>query len=245
MSVAEVNQELLAGQPVTVLESGPANNTFLLCSGIKILLMETANCQLDRDLTNPNLKPIMCAQFNHNGSVLIHAGLDGTIGMTDMHRGELLCFWTVHSSPITAIGLTSDQTGYKLPPFFQSNVYDISHFSLWSLAEDNVMAFSNIVTLNDKTWEGQLPFSEDRSSLVSRKTFKLSSDGKFFLTNSNGGSFIYKLPCVTSTVVKFQKILELRSEEEVTSVSWSPGECGPVLSGDCHGNINIYTLLSQ
>ena len=111
MSVVEVSQDLLAGQPVTVLESGPANNTFLLCAGIKILLMETANCQLDRDLSHPSLKPIVCAQFNHNGSVLIHAGQDGKIGMTDLHRGELLCVWSVHSAPITAIGLTTDQTG--------------------------------------------------------------------------------------------------------------------------------------
>ena len=111
MSVAEVSQELLAGQSVNVLKSGPTYNTFLLCSGIKILLMETANCQLDRDLSHPSLKPIVCAQFNHNGSILIHAGQDGKVGMTDMHRGELLCVWSVHSSPITAIGLTTDQTG--------------------------------------------------------------------------------------------------------------------------------------
>ena len=111
ISVAEVSQDLLAGQTVAVLESGPANNTFLLCSGIKILLMETANCTLHTDLSHPSLKPVVCAQFNHNGSVLIHGGLDGKIGMTDLHRGELLCVWSVHSSPITAIRLTPDHTG--------------------------------------------------------------------------------------------------------------------------------------
>jgi len=227
MSVVEVSQELLGGQPVTVLESGPTYNTFLLCSGIKILLMETANCQLDRDLSHPSLKPIVCAQFNHNGSVLIHAGVDGKIGMTDLHRGELLCVWSVHTSSITAIGLTTDQTG------------------LWSLAEDNVMAFSNIIKLNDKTWEGQLPISEEKTSKVTKKTFNLSSDGYFFLTNSDGGSVIYRLPSVGSGNVQFEKILELRSEEVVTSVSWSAGECGPVLTGDSHGNVNIFTLLSQ
>ena len=111
ISLAEVSQDLLAGQTVAVLESGPTNNTFLLCSGIKILLMETANCRLQTDLSHPSLKPVVCAQFNHNGSVLIHGGQDGKIGMTDLHRGELLCVWAVHSSPITAIRLTNDQTG--------------------------------------------------------------------------------------------------------------------------------------
>ena len=111
ISVAEVSQDLLAAQTVSVLESGPTYSNFLLCSGIKILLMETANCKLQTDLSHPSLKPVVCAQFNHNGSVLIHGGQDGKIGMTDLHRGELLCVWAVHSSPITAIRLTNDQTG--------------------------------------------------------------------------------------------------------------------------------------
>ena len=113
------------------------------------------------------------------------------------------------------------------------------------MAEDNVLAFSNIVRLNDKTWEGQMPVSEERSNKVSSKSFKLSSDGNFFLTNSDGGATIYRLPSVSSAEVKFDKILELRSDEVVTSLSWGQGECGPVLAGDSHGNVNIFTLLSQ
>ena len=113
------------------------------------------------------------------------------------------------------------------------------------MAEENVLAFSNIIKLNDKTWEGRLPFSEERSSKVRRKTLNLSSDGDFFLTNSDGGSSIYRLPSLSSGHVELEKILELRGEEVVTSLTWSGAECGPVLTGDCQGNVNIFTLLSQ
>ena len=107
------------------------------------------------------------------------------------------------------------------------------------------MAFSNIIKLNDKTWEGKLPSSEEKTDRDVKRTFNLSYDGDFFLTNSVGGSTIYRLPSVTSGNVNFEKILELRSDEVVTSISWSSGECGPVITGDSHGNINIFTLLSQ
>ena len=113
------------------------------------------------------------------------------------------------------------------------------------MAEENILAFSNIIKLNDKTWEGRLPFSEERSGKVTRKTLSLSSDGDFFLTNSDGGSNIYRLPSLSSEPVQFEKILELRGEEVVTSLTWSGAECGPVLTGDCQGNVNIFTLLSQ
>ena len=113
------------------------------------------------------------------------------------------------------------------------------------MAEENILAFSNIIKLNDKTWEGQLPVSEERSSKVTRKTLSLSADGDFFLTNSDGGSNIYRLPSLSSDKVQFEKILELRGEEVVTSLTWSGGECGPVLTGDSQGNVNIFTLLSQ
>ena len=116
---------------------------------------------------------------------------------------------------------------------------------MWSLGEENILAFSNIIKLNDKTWEGRLPVSEERSSKVTRKTFNLSSDGDFFLTNCDGGSNIYRLPSLSSDNVQFEKILELRGEEVVTSLTWSGGECGPVLTGNGQGNVNIFTLLSQ
>ena len=90
MSVAEVAGELLAGQAVAVLQSGPGPAAFLLCAGIKILLMDTGTCSLDRDLSHPGLNPITCAQFNHNGTLVIHAGVDGKLGMTDPNKGELL-----------------------------------------------------------------------------------------------------------------------------------------------------------
>ena len=113
------------------------------------------------------------------------------------------------------------------------------------MAEENILAFSNIIKLNDKTWEGRLPFSEERSGKVTRKTLNLSSDGDFFLTNSDGGSNIYRLPSLSSELVQFEKILELKGEEVVTSLTWSGADCGPVLTGDCQGNVNIFTLLSQ
>ena len=113
------------------------------------------------------------------------------------------------------------------------------------MAEEHILAFSNIIKLNDKTWEGRLPFSEERSGKVTRKTLNLSSDGDFFLTNSDGGSNIYRLPSLSSELVQFEKILELRGEEVVTSLTWSGADCGPVLTGDCQGNVNIFTLLSQ
>ena len=113
------------------------------------------------------------------------------------------------------------------------------------MAEENILAFSNIIKLNDKTWEGRLPDSEERSSKVTRKTLSLSADGDFFLTNSDGGSNIYRLPSLSSDKVQFEKILELRGEDVVTSLTWSGGECGPVLTGDSEGNVNIFTLLSQ
>ena len=96
MSVAEVSQDLLSGNSVTVLKSGPSSSTFLLCAGVKMLLLDTANCRLDRDLSHPSLTPVTCATFNHNGNVLIHASIDGKVGMTDLNRGELLCVWSVH-----------------------------------------------------------------------------------------------------------------------------------------------------
>ena len=81
MSVAEVSQDLVSGNAVSVLQSGPSPASFLLCAGTKILLLDTGTCQLDRDLSHPSLNPVTCAQFNHNGNVLIHASIDGKISI--------------------------------------------------------------------------------------------------------------------------------------------------------------------
>jgi len=232
MSVAEVSQDLLSGNSVTVLKSGPSSSTFLLCAGVKMLLLDTANCRLDRDLSHPSLTPVTCATFNHNGNVLIHASIDGKVGMTDLNRGELLCVWSVHSSPVTSIVLNIDQTG------------------IWSLSSDYVMAFSNIVKTNDKVWESSLPSNSERTNNTKvSPNICISSDGDHVLTNSFGEANIFKLPNVSSTDEenKLEMTLSLSRGEtsQVSSVLWSSGDCIPALCGLTDGSVKIFTLLSQ
>ena len=227
MSIAEVSPELLSGSPVSVLESGPSPATFLLCAGIKILLMDTVHCRLERDLSHPSLNPVTCAQFNHNGSVLIHAGADGKLGMTDLHRGELLCVWSVHSAPVTSIRLNNDQTG------------------VWSMAEDAVLAFSNIVRSNEKVWESG---ARSAPAVTTRPVFSMSSDCDHVLTNESGAASLIKLSPVPGANTDLETVLTLSSGDQgpvTTSVLWCTGDCSPALTGDNTGNIVIYTLLRQ
>jgi len=233
MSVAEVSQDLLSGNSVTVLQSGPSSSTFLLCAGVKMLLLDTANCRLDRDLSHESLTPVTCATFNHNGNVLIHASIDGKVGMTDLNRGELLCVWSVHSSPVTCIVLNNDQTG------------------VWSVSADYVMAFSNIVKTNDKVWEATLPgYSELITNTKVTPAICISSDGDHILTNSYGEANICKLPNVSGTEKEkhdLEMTLSLTRGDtcQVSSVLWSSGDCVPALCGLKDGSVKIFTLLSQ
>ena len=184
MSVAEVAGELLAGQAVAVLQSGPGPAAFLLCAGIKILLMDTGTCSLDRDLSHPGLNPITCAQFNHNGTLVIHAGVDGKLGMTDPNKGELLCVWSAHSVPVTSISLNSDLTG------------------VWSLAEDGSVVFSSIIrSHHNKVWEGVIPpeGAKDGQGPSARITFSIASDSEHILTNARGSATIFQLPRTSET----------------------------------------------
>ena len=237
MSVAEVPGELLSGQAVSVLKSGPGPATFLLCSGIKILLMETGTCSLERDLSHPGLKPVTCAQFNHNGTVLIHAGIDGKLGMTDPNKGELLCVWLAHSFPVTSISLNSDLTG------------------VWSLAEDRSLVFSSIIrSHHNKVWETLIPQQMDGAKddqEAVRGTFSVGPDSDHILTNAGGTAAIFQLPPVTETEATdsgVSRTLALTKVEEagaVTSVLWGSGDCCPALTGHQDGAVSIYTLLAQ
>ena len=234
MSVAEVPGELLSGQSVSVLQSGPGPATFLLCAGIKILLMETGTCSLERDLSHPGLKPVTCAQFNHNGTVLIHAGVDGKLGMTDPNKGELLCVWLAHSAAVTSISLNSDLTG------------------VWSLAEDRSLVFSSIIrSHHNKVWESLIPqedVTNDQDAV--RGTFSVGPDSEHILTNAGGGAAIFQLPRVTETEVspsELSRTLALTKAEAgpVTSVLWGSGDCCPALTGHRDGTVSIHTLLAQ
>ena len=229
MSVAEVPPDLISGHPVTVLQPGPSSATFLLIAGLKVLIMETANCKLDKDLSQASLTNISCAQFNHNGNILIHGGMDGKVGMTDVSRGELLCTWSVHQRPVTSLRLNNDQTG------------------VWSLAGDSSLAFSNIVRTNDKVWEGLVVGPEKYQDV--KPSLCVSSSSDHMLTNCGGSASIYRLPNISGTdssepETKLEKMLTLTSEG-VSSVLWCGGECSPAITGHHQGQINIYTLLTQ
>ena len=236
MSVAEVPGELLSGQSVSVLQSGPGPGTFLLCAGIKILLMETGTCSLERDLSHPGLKPVTCAQFNHNGTVLIHAGVDGKLGMTDPNKGELLCVWLAHSAPVTSISLNSDLTG------------------VWSLAEDRSLVFSSIIrSHHNKVWESLIPqqteaVTDDQDAV--RGTFSVGPDSDHILTNAGGTAAIFQLPQVAETDScdsALSRTLALTKADAgaVTSVLWGSGDCCPALTGHEDGTVSIHTLLAQ
>ena len=236
MSVAEVPGELLSGQSVSVLQSGPGPGTFLLCAGIKILLMETGTCSLERDLSHPGLKPVTCAQFNHNGTVLIHAGVDGKLGMTDPNKGELLCVWLAHSAPVTSISLNSDLTG------------------VWSLAEDRSLVFSSIIrSHHNKVWESLIPqpteaVTDDQETV--RGTFSVGPDSDHILTNAGGTAAIFQLPQVAETdsgdsTLSRTLVLTKAEAGAVTSVLWGSGDCCPALTGHEDGTVSIHTLLAQ
>ena len=63
-------------------------------------MLETKTCRLETDLAagvSP-LSHLTVATYNHNGSVLVHGGRDGKLGMTDLHRGELLSQWSGHTT---------------------------------------------------------------------------------------------------------------------------------------------------
>ena len=147
--------------------------------------METGTCSLERDLSHPGLKPVTCAQFNHNGTVLIHAGVDGKLGMTDPNKGELLCVWLAHSAPVTSISLNSDLTG------------------VWSLAEDRSLVFSSIIrSHHNKVWESLIPqlteaVTDDQEAV--RGTFSVGPDSDHILTNAGGTAAIFQLPQVAET----------------------------------------------
>ena len=235
-AVAEVGGELLSGQPVAVLRAGPGPATFLLCAGIKILVMDTATCSLDRDLSHPGLQPVVAAVFNHNGSVLLHAGVDGRLGMTDLHRGELLGVWLAHPAPVTSLALNADQTG------------------VWSLAEDGSLVFSSIIrSNNNKVWEGSLPRGDNTKEDAGKKTvFCLSSDSDHILVNGGGGAAsILRLPRPEAGAERggrLEQVAELGpggSCGRVSSILWSTGDCSPAITGHEDGTINIYTMLAQ
>jgi len=236
MSVAEVPGELLSGQAASVLQSGPGPGTFLLCAGIKILLMETGTCNLERDLSHPGLKPVTCAQFNHNGTVLIHAGVDGKLGMTDPNKGELLCVWLAHSVPVTSLSLNSDLTG------------------VWSLAEDRSLVFSSIIrSHHNKAWETVIPQQPEggtNDQEAVRGTFSVGPDSEHILTNAGGAATIFQLPRVSDTEAgdsAVSRTLALARGEAgaVTSLLWGSGDCCPALTGHEDGTVSIFTLLAQ
>ena len=167
------------------------------------------------------------------GDILIHAGEDGKLGMTDLNRGELLCVWSVHTAPVTSIRLNRDQTG------------------VWSMGQDGVMAFSNIVRTNDKVWEGTLTSAGGDTPGV-RPVFSMSSDCDHILTNHGGAANIVKLPHITpgpdTQPDSLENILALSSSADnivTTEVLWCTGDCSPAITADSQGNIKIYTLLKQ
>jgi len=225
MSIAEVPTDILSGQSVSVLQCGPSGSSFLVCSGIKILMMDTKTCNLDRDLSQPSLNPITSAQFNHNGSVLVHGGSDGKLGLTDMNRGELLSTWSGHSSAITCIRLNRDET------------------AVWSLGEDGSLAHSSIIRAGQKVWEGQLGADAGGE----RPGFCLSPDGEHILTGTQGGAVIYRLPRgeEDNEEGQLEKVLGLRGEHPTSAVDWSAGDCGPAVTAGTDGAVKIYTLLCQ
>lgn len=218
MSIAEVPTDLLAGQSVSVLQCGPSGSSFLVCSGIKILMMDTKTCKLDRDLSQPSLNPITCAQFNHNGSVLVHGGSDGKLGLTDLNRGELLSTWPGHSTTITCIRLNREET------------------AVWSLAGDGSLAHSSIIRAGHKVWEGEIGVGPG---------FCLSPDGEHILTGTQGGAVIYRLPRGETGDTELEKVLGLRGEHPTSAVDWSAGDCGPAVTAGTDGAVKIYTLLCQ
>jgi len=218
MSIAEVPTDLLSGQSVSVLQCGPSGSSFLVCSGIKILMMDTKTCKLDRDLSQPSLNPITCAQFNHNGSVLVHGGSDGKLGLTDLNRGELLSTWPGHSTTITCIRLNREET------------------AVWSLAGDGSLAHSSIIRAGHKVWEGEIGVGPG---------FCLSPDGEHILTGTQGGAVIYRLPRGETGDTELEKVLGLRGEHPTSAVDWSAGDCGPAVTAGTDGAVKIYTLLCQ
>jgi len=223
MSIAEIPGELLSGQSVAVLQSGPSGASFLVCAGIKILMMDTKTCKLDRDLSQPSLNPITSAQFNHNGSVLVHGGADGKLGLTDLHRGELLSTWSGHTTPISCLRLNTEET------------------AVWSLARDGSLAHSSIIRTGNKVWSGSLGEGGERQE------FCLSPDGDHILTGTQGGAVIYRLPKgdEDSETGQLEKVLGLRGEHPTSAVDWSAGDCGPAVTGGTDGSVKIYTLLCQ
>jgi len=223
MSIAEVSADLLSGQGVAVLQCGPSGASFLVCAGIKILMMDTKTCRLDRDLSQPSLNPITSAQFNHNGSVLVHGGADGKLGLTDLNRGELLSTWPGHGDTITCIRLNRDET------------------AVWSLAKDGSMAHSSIIRTGHKVWGGQL----GGDTVGDRPAFCLSPDGDHMLTGTSGGAVIYRLPKGEAESGQLEKVLGLRGEHPTSAVDWSAGDCGPAVTGGADGAVKIYTLLCQ
>jgi len=224
MSIAEVPTELLSGQSVSVLQCGPSGSSFLVCAGIKILMMDTKTCKLDRDLSQPSLNPITSAQFNHNGSVLVHGGADGKLGLTDLNRGELLSTWPGHSSTITCLRLNREET------------------AVWSLAGDGSLAHSSIIRTGHKVWEGQLGGEGGE-----KPAFCLSPDGDHILTGTQSGAVIYRLPRGEGETEpgQLEKVLGLRGEHPTSAVDWSAGDCGPAVTAGTDGSVKIYTLLCQ
>lgn len=224
MSIAEVPSELLSGQSVSVLQCGPSGSSFLVCAGIKILMMDTKTCKLDRDLSQPSLNPITSAQFNHNGSVLVHGGADGKLGLTDLNRGELLSTWPGHTTNITCLRLNREET------------------AVWSLAGDGSLAHSSIIRTGHKVWEGQLG-----GEGCEKPAFCLSPDGDHILTGTQSGAVIYRLPSGEGETDsgQLEKVLGLRGEHPTSAVDWSAGDCGPAVTAGTDGAVKIYTLLCQ
>ena len=155
---------------------------------------------------------------------MVHGGSDGKLGLTDLHRGELLSTWSGHESSISCLRLNREET------------------AVWSLAEDGTLAHSSIIKTGNKVWEGQVNTDED-----TKPAFCLSPDGDHILTATQSGSTIYRLPKseAGSELSQLEKVLGLRGEHPTSAVDWSSGDCGPAVTGGTDGSVKIYTLLCQ
>jgi hypothetical protein len=155
--------------PISVLRPLPAGTSVLCCSAARLLLIGH-NMSEVREVLELQ-EPLTAAAPNHNGSLAVHGDASGRLGVTDLHRAELLSTWTAHSAPVEQLRLAGDET------------------SVWSLGRDGSLLHCSLLAGHPRLWAGGLGRGGPAG-------LSLAPEGGHCLGPGPGGrgSAVYRLP---------------------------------------------------
>ena len=191
--IPETSYACLAGHPISTVVTSPTGSTFFAATANAALIINTKNFSVEREL---DLVGVTCAQFNHNGSLLIFSNNKGSLGILDLNRGEMLATWSPHAKGVVRLMLCADET------------------SVWSLGRDGHLVQSSLLRPGDQLWKGEVP---DGSTLAG--DFALSPDSQHVLYGSDNGALVYKV----GEEGEMTRVLAIHAQSPVTAVHWSTG----------------------